>query len=76
MLNIHPIKIAFLVQVKIIWKLAYLGLKMTLLNQKHKIIMKVTDLGVSKLRILFKDIKSSEKLPISVFRIDVISLYL
>ena len=51
---------------KIAWKIAYLGLKMTLLNQKHEIIMKVAYLSVLKLGISFKDMKLSEKLPILV----------
>ena len=49
---------------KIVWKLAYLSVKMMPLNQKDKIVMKVANLGVSKLCILFKDIKSSGKLHI------------
>ena len=36
---------------KIIRKLAYLGVKMASLNQKNKIVMKVANLSVSKLRI-------------------------
>ena len=51
---------------KIVRKLAYLGVKMMSLNQKHKTVMSVANLGVSKLHISFKGIKSSGKLPISV----------
>ena len=42
---------------KIVGKLAYLSVKMMPLNQKHKIVMGVANLGVSKLRISFKGIK-------------------
>ena len=34
---------------KIVWKLVYLGGKMMSLDQTHKIVMKVANLGVSKL---------------------------
>ena len=51
---------------KIAWKLAYLGVKMTSLDQTHKIVMKVANIDVSKLRFSLKDIKSPRKLPISV----------
>ena len=51
---------------KIVGKLAYLGVKMMSHNQKDKIIMKVASIGVSKLRIWLKDIKSPGKLPILV----------
>ena len=50
---------------KIILKLAYHAVKMTSLDKKHKIVMKVASLGVSKLRISFTDVKSSGKLPIT-----------
>ena len=50
---------------KIIWKLVYLGIEMTSLDQKHNIVRKVANLCVSKLCISFKDIKSSGELPIS-----------
>ena len=67
MQNTHVIKIACLVQViKSSGKLAYHGVKMTSLNQKHEIAMKVADLCVSKLGISLKDIKLLGKLPNSV----------
>ena len=50
---------------KIIWKLAYLYAKMWL-DQKHKIVMKLVNLGVSKLCVSLKDISSSRKLPVKV----------
>ena len=42
---------------KIVWKLAYLCVKMTSLYQRYKLVMKITNLGVSKLLISVKDIK-------------------
>ena len=51
---------------KILWKLAYLSVKMTSLDQKHKIIINFANFGVSKLHISFQDIKLSGKLPILV----------
>ena len=51
---------------KIIGKPVCLGVKMTSLDQKHKIFVKVSNIGVSKLHISLKDIKSSGKLPVSV----------
>ena len=42
----------------------YLGVKMTSLDQKHKIVMKVANLGISKSRIPFSDIKLLGKLSI------------
>ena len=52
--NVHPIKIAYRAH-KTAWKLAYLGVKITPLVQKHKIVRKVAYLCVRKLRISFKD---------------------
>ena len=49
---------------KIVWKL--FGVKMMSHFQKHKIVMKVAYLDVSKFHISFKGIKSSGKLPILV----------
>lgn len=46
--------------------LAHLGVKMTSLNQKHKIIMEVANISVSKLHTSLEDIKLSGKLAISV----------
>ena len=67
MQNIHPVKIAYHVRHKIVKKLADLSVKMTILDhQKDKIIMKVAHLGVTKLHISFKDIKSPGRLPISL----------
>ena len=51
---------------KISRKFAYLGVKLTSLDQKHKIAVKVANIGVSKLCIWFEDTKSSVKLPISL----------
>ena len=51
---------------KIIVRLAYLSVKIMSLNEKHKIVMKVASLSVSVLRISFKEIKSSGKLPVLV----------
>ena len=51
---------------KMVGKLAYLGLKMTSLNHKHKIVVKVASIGVSKLHISLKDLKLSGKLPFLV----------
>ena len=51
---------------RIIWKLAYLGVKMTSFIQKHKLVVKVAYFGVAKFSISFKGIKSSGKLSISV----------
>ena len=67
MQNIHPITIALSRSShNIVRKLAYLGAKMTSFDQKHKNVMKVANIGVSKLRISFKGIRLSGKLPISV----------
>ena len=49
---------------KIVRKLAYLAVKMTSLDLKLQIVMKVPNLRVSKLHISFRDIKLSEKFPI------------
>ena len=43
---------------EIVWKLTYLGVKMTPLIQKHKIVMKATYLSVTNLHFSFKGIKS------------------
>ena len=51
---------------KLVRKLAYLGVKMSSLYQKDKIITRVANINVSKLRISLKDIKSSGKLPFFV----------
>ena len=51
---------------EIVGKLAYLCVKIISLKQKQKIVMKVANIRVSKLRISLKDIKSPGKLPISV----------
>ena len=44
---------------KIVWKLAYLDVKMMSFDQKHKPVIKVANLGVTKLCTSFKGIKSS-----------------
>ena len=51
---------------KIVWKHAYLSVKMMSLDQKQKIVIEVANLSVLDSHILFKDIKLSGKLPISV----------
>ena len=61
MQNIHLIKIAYLVPViKLSGNLPinYHCVKMMSLDQKHKTVIKVANIGVSKLRISLKDIKS------------------
>ena len=50
----------------IVGKLAYLSVKVTSLDQKHKIAIKVANISVSELHILFNGITLSGKLPISV----------
>ena len=67
MQNIHPVKMAYLVQnIKSSGNLPISSVKMTSLDQKHKIDMKVASLGVPKLPISFKGTKSSGKLPMLV----------
>ena len=51
---------------KMVWKLAYRGVKMVSFIQEQKIVMKVAYLSVSKLHTSFKGIKLSGKLPILV----------
>ena len=51
---------------KVVWKLAYRGVKMVSFIQEQKIVMKVAYLSVSKLHTSFKGIKLSGKLPIFV----------
>ena len=51
---------------KIVWKHAYLSVKMMSLDQKQKIVIEVANLSVLDSHILFKDIKLTGKLPISV----------